>query len=288
MDKIDKEDDGIDIDTSKFDEKDNAGTFGWTDEQSEFSKEYVKRTFQNTFSSSYTPFDRTTHDLRLKLQPMNYDLEHAFVIPVITRDAIEKDSSLLNLYHDLDQSILSNASSYDDVKEQVEDLIKKAGGSRTTFTLVVDVAVECRELFWVTEKESGTVVQGSKDNENVVMHLVRFEMVLTKINTFGSWIIADIDDMLGGNVWHLRNEDDASSSKEEAKEDDEPASQEKNVDDAPASEGKKVEDEVKDSDTPKDKPSSWFSKASYFSFEQNCLLKDVARLLTLYCTCCVL
>jgi len=248
MAKIDKEDGGIDIDTSKLDNE----SFEWTDEKSEHAKDYVKGTLQETLLSQYAPFDRTTHDLQLKIQPMSYELEHAFVIPVITREAIAKDSTLLDLYHDLDQSIIANSSSYDDVKEQVEDLIQKSGGSRTTFTLVVDLSVECREQFCVTEKESGKVVQGSKDGENVVLHLVRFEMVLTKLQTFGSWIISDWDDMLDGNVWHLRKDDKEESSDTSTKDEAETES-------SSEKEEKKVEGKDNDNDddnAPKEKPSS--------------------------------
>jgi hypothetical protein len=231
--------------------------FEWTDKHSQEAEEYVKTTLQDNLWSKYTSFfDLSTHDLQLKLQPMNYALEHAYVIPVITRDAVAKDSKLLDTYHDLDESIIHNESSYDEVKEQVESLIEKAGGSRTTFTLVVDMSVECREQFCVTEKESGTVVQGTKDEENTVLHLVRFEMVLTKLNTLGSWIISDWDDMLGGNVWHVKKDKDESSAiEDEEKATTTPAASEETSTDASDETAPLEEDPKNDDNSSKEKPS---------------------------------
>ena len=91
--------------------------------------------------SKYADIDLSQYDFKLKLQPLNHVIEHAYVIPVLTRDAVARDPSLLQLYQQLDESIIANAASYDEVKNQVEELIEKAGNSRQTFTLVVDISI---------------------------------------------------------------------------------------------------------------------------------------------------
>jgi hypothetical protein len=213
MESIDKEDDGIEIDTSKLD----LLSTEWTDEKSQEATGYVDSMLEETLRSKYAAIDLSQYDFKLKLQPLNYELEHAYVIPVLTRDAVARDPSLLQLYQQLDESIIANASSYDEVKNQVEELIEKAGNSRQTFTLVVDVSIECLEDFAVTEKDSGQVVAGqvADQEQQTVLHLVRFEMLITKIHTLGSWIISDWDDMLDGNVWHLMKKSDKEEEQED-------------------------------------------------------------------------
>ena len=69
----------------------------------------------------------------------------------------------------------------------------------------------------MTEKESGKVVAGQAANQEqeTVLHLVRFEMLITKIHTLGSWIISDWDDMLDGNVWHMVKKSDKEEEEQE-------------------------------------------------------------------------
>lgn len=194
----------------------------WTEEASQDALGFVEATLEETLRSKYSAIDTDAFDVKFSLAPMSYQLEHAFIIPVITREAIAKDSSLLDLYHDLDQTIIENSASYDDVKDRVETLIEKSGGSRQTFTLIVDTSVECREQFSVSNKSTGALVQGS-EQEQVVMHLVRFEMVLKEKDMLTTWRVVDWDDMLGGNVWHIKKGEETADEKDENK-GDEPSS----------------------------------------------------------------
>jgi hypothetical protein len=226
MESIDKDDKGIDVDTSLLDAS-SIGDQHWTDEQSKEQQAFVQGTLEENLRSKYSVIDRSVYDVALKVQPLNYRLEHAYFIPIITRETCRRDPKLKALYEDLDKASPTNG---DDIRSQILALVERSGTTRHTITIVADVSVECQERFVITDKATGTIVAG-QDQEHVVVHLVRFEMLVTKLRTFGKWIISDWDDMLDGNVWHLNkpnpesHEDDDHDEANSTKKDGESPSQ---------------------------------------------------------------
>ena len=81
-------------------------------------------------------------------------------------------------------------------------------------TVIADVTIRCLEYFQVKDVRTGEIVQGMGDDEDEeeVVHLVRFEVVTdrkkdnnnnyTRERDIGSWKIIDVDDLLDGNVFH--------------------------------------------------------------------------------------
>eukprot|EP00546_Thalassionema_frauenfeldii_P008427 CAMPEP_0178922298 /NCGR_PEP_ID=MMETSP0786-20121207/16072_1 /TAXON_ID=186022 /ORGANISM="Thalassionema frauenfeldii, Strain CCMP 1798" /LENGTH=251 /DNA_ID=CAMNT_0020596639 /DNA_START=201 /DNA_END=956 /DNA_ORIENTATION=- len=202
--KIDKGDDGIEVDTAILRDQ---STSKWTDDDEKSAKKFIEETLEERLRAKYEDIiDSSVHDIRFKCRPLDYSLEYAYVIPILTREIVAQDPSLLEMYRDLDQSILSKSVSPDDIKEQVQKLMERVKDGDSTFTLIVDMSVKCLESFSISNKETGDIIQGS-DNEQEVYHLVRFENIAhqNKKPALGNWIISDWDDLLNGNVWHLKN-----------------------------------------------------------------------------------
>mmetsp|Transcript_31006 Transcript_31006/g.47285 ORF Transcript_31006/g.47285 Transcript_31006/m.47285 type:complete len:313 (-) Transcript_31006:278-1216(-) len=203
MGKIDKGGDGIEVDTALF--RDQSST-NWTDEDIKASKKFIEETLEERLRSKYSNIlDPDVHDFKFKCRPADYVLEYAYVIPILTREIVARDPSLLEMYRDLDQSILSKSVSPDDIQEQVQKLMARVKNGEATFTLIVDMSVKCLESFCISNRETGDIIQGSGD-EQEVYHLVRFENIAQKNKepSLGNWIISDWDDLLQGNVWHLK------------------------------------------------------------------------------------
>lgn len=200
--KIDKGGDGIEVDTAVL--RDQASN-NWTDEDMKSSKKFVEETLEERLRCKYVNIiDPENYDFKFKCRPLDYALEYAYVIPILTREIVAQDPSLLELYRDLDQSILSRTSP-DDIQEQVQKLMGRVKNGEATFTLIVDMSVKCMESFSISNRGNGDIIQGS-DDEQEVYHLVRFENIaqINKEPALGNWIISDWDDLLEGNIWHLK------------------------------------------------------------------------------------
>ena len=81
--------------------------------------------------------------------------------------------------------------------------LEQEGKTISLFTIICDVSIQCLEVFAIKDKNTGAIVSGSTEPEEV-SHLVRFEVVANMDGTrhLGSWRIVDWDDMLNGNVWY--------------------------------------------------------------------------------------
>lgn len=80
-------------------------------------------------------------------------------------------------------------------------------------TVIMQVLVECDEVFSVTDLNNGKILQGHGDGKiRSIPHVVRLEAVLEvrKDNegsqeewVLGKWQITDWDDLLEGNIWFV-------------------------------------------------------------------------------------
>lgn len=166
-------------------------------------------------------------NIHLECQPKSAHLISLFTVPLITREEVTQTPSLQNLYPDLYRKLLSKTMEeielsdgrsdglslrqvYAEMKEFVEDKVEKQDDVGVIqMTVVAQAVIECDEVFYVRDVESGAIVQGDDDGKiKEVPHLVRFEMVVNwdwqqgKLQT-NSWQITDWDDLLDGNIWYL-------------------------------------------------------------------------------------
>jgi len=203
MTKIDKGIAGIDLDTTspKIESLGN-----WTEEEDKDAKDFIDGTLEERLRSKYNSIDPKIHDVRFSCKPISYEVEYGHVVPIITREVVAKDPHLLELYQDF------IGGSYSDIQEKFKRLLERAKNGDATFTLVVDVSVQCLERFYIADKETGDIIQGSNTEEEVC-HLVRFENTVRQDekHPFGDWIITDWDDLLEGNVWYIK--EDVTSNK---------------------------------------------------------------------------
>jgi len=141
------------------------------------------------------------------LRPLQCRLESAFLIPHLTRDDVKADPSLEGAY----TAIENEWKETQDVKvvsEMGKALTKKTVHLGTKRSIIIDVSVNCMEIFQLRDTITGKIIHGQEEeSEQEVTHLVRFEMETTRgdhvgVRNLGSWQIIDIDDMLDGNVWH--------------------------------------------------------------------------------------
>jgi hypothetical protein len=187
MHKIEFGEFGIDLDTSKLsrDEQD------WTDDDLTAASNYCAATIDDSLLSKYSSIDTDKFDLTLKIQPSACRLEFAYSLP-LTKGLVAKDPSLKKTY----RAMQEEGASRSEIMQLEKALVANSPpGSNTVFA---DVSIKCVERFWVREKETGKLVQGSEEDQ-FALHLVRFEMRSTE---GASWKIVDWDDSLKGNVWH--------------------------------------------------------------------------------------
>mmetsp|Transcript_8191 Transcript_8191/g.11948 ORF Transcript_8191/g.11948 Transcript_8191/m.11948 type:complete len:356 (-) Transcript_8191:287-1354(-) len=133
--------------------------------------------------------------LRLEMKPIGVPhIESTYVVPALTRAAVDRDPTLKGLYSRLEREIHEQGMGIGEMEEQAAKLIEKTGSTTSVRTIFADVSVNCMELFGTDEKEPSEVT-----------HLVRFEMQ-TERGDRGQrvptkWRIVDWDDLLGGNSW---------------------------------------------------------------------------------------
>ena len=174
------------------------------------------------------------HKLQIKLRsnPKSATIQSLFVLPFLTRREVEDNVALKHSYRNIVKALHSRGSekgrelNYIEignlVGEKLDDMSmaqmqrrerKKMNrdndrdGNIMQVTVVAQVSIDCDEVFFVKDTETGDVVQGDAEgNTNDVTHLVRFEMVVdmnaeTGEVHLGNWQITDWDDLLDGNMF---------------------------------------------------------------------------------------
>ena len=183
----------------------SPATASWTDEDRITSKALTNTLLEDKLWKKYQSLDSTTIDMRLKITPVNARIEHAFVVPVLTRESLKENPSLKGSYRKMEVEFQKNKD-IDQARALASALID-ATGNIGIRTVIFDVSIACLELFQIKDLATGEVLQGNDDDvERMVTHLVRFEMVTTSGSAgermHGSWQVVDWDDLCNNNQWY--------------------------------------------------------------------------------------
>ena len=150
------------------------------------------------------------------LKPIASRLESIFMVPSLTRDDVNNNPSLKGAYTAIDKA-WKEQKSMDNMRTLSKEMVQKTAHKGSKRSIIMDVSIDCAEIFQIKDLISGKVIQGQGKGEidtndldlepEMTTHLVRFEMVTSKgiqqgQRDIGSWYIIDIDDQLSGNVWH--------------------------------------------------------------------------------------
>merc|ERR1711862_239424 len=137
--------------------------------------------------------------VRLQTRPISSKIISTSMM-IYSRNMVQKNPELKGLWKKSTNEIYSYI--YDNIL-----LFSTKGGE---FTVICQVLIQCKEIFWVKDIKSGTIIQGSEDGDDCekdVVHLVRFEIPCRYSASRGlvfepeSWIISDWDDLLKGNLF---------------------------------------------------------------------------------------
>jgi hypothetical protein len=170
--------------------------------------------------------DSGKEQMRILLQtrPLSSKLVSMFVVPCLTRTAVEESPALRHTYRNMANHLLEIEAemgrelgareAFSRVKDQMVDLVRQRveihpdGYGVLEHTVIAQILVMCDEAFGVKDLLTEKMVQ-SDGVRRTVPHLVRMEMVVQSrlhrsgpaTNHLGSWKITDWDDLLGGNIW---------------------------------------------------------------------------------------
>mmetsp|Transcript_32259 Transcript_32259/g.74103 ORF Transcript_32259/g.74103 Transcript_32259/m.74103 type:complete len:210 (-) Transcript_32259:177-806(-) len=209
MEQIDQEEKGIQLDTKERPAE-------WTEEQEKDASAYVQDTLEESLRQAYESLEEDVImplHVQFHIEPISWQLEHIFVVPVLTRKAVQKDPSLQGTYRKMEETFQANGD-FGEIRSMAERLVEQTQNAEGR-TLLADLSILCRERFTIKRKQSDDdendgssgklLVQGSTGDHQAT-HLVRFEMEMKHDDNGnkvpGDWQIIDWDDMLEGNVWH--------------------------------------------------------------------------------------
>jgi len=168
------------------------------------------------------------------LLPIASRLENIFLVPSLTREDVKQTPSLKGAYSAIEKAWYDQgrtAQNLEKIQSMAKELMQKTVHSGSKRSIIMDVSIDCHEMFQIKDTRTGKVIQGQgksegqEDDDDVdvdvdigenddtglqpkeTTHLVRFEMVTSKGENpgereLGSWYIIDIDDQLNGNTWH--------------------------------------------------------------------------------------
>jgi hypothetical protein len=170
----------------------------------------LRQLYENAHKSG-----RNQLQIKLTIEPKSACLKSVFGLLFISRRDVTEDTEGLAKIKRLSE--LPHDPPFSDMVQAVSDFILAAMERRDfrslDTTVEAQVIVTCDESFQVIDRATGVVLQGSEDGAvRQVDHLVRFETTVTTHkpetfpfipkNTIGSWIITDIDDLLGFKKWY--------------------------------------------------------------------------------------
>ena len=168
----------------------------------------VEQSLRKLYQSAHE-FGKHQLQVRLECRPTHARIQHLFVFPLLSRNAIQRKPALKKQYRQLlEVSAVAPREAVPIYQELVMQMLERGTGEST---VICQVLIECEEIFWVKDLATGTVLQGYEDEKfRKVFHLVRFEMVaetrfpknrIIPLEMIpGSWQITDIDDLLEGNL----------------------------------------------------------------------------------------
>ena len=173
--------------------------------------EYLKGMIDKKLLQKFRSINPQNLQIKFSMKPIEAKLQHIFVVPItgLTRQIVEEKAYLKGAIYRLHSAYRENGfdSNYFDM---VTDFAKDIGPDfNSKRTVVAEATIRCLEFFQVKNSKSGIVVQGMEDGceEEEVLHIVRFEVVTDKSEDsdkrkIGNWKIIDLDDLLGGNLFH--------------------------------------------------------------------------------------
>jgi hypothetical protein len=162
--------------------------------------------------------------VKLKMKVLGGRLIGFDVVEFVTRAMAEEDASQKKLLKEAHEAYRTGGiwAYYSTLENVGLNLMQLHGTSSVSFTIIMDVLVDCEEQFTVVD-DNGNVVQGDATKTSnagdaangeetatpsyrPTCHLVRLENVVefnVVNNSFerGSWMITDFDDLLQGNQW---------------------------------------------------------------------------------------
>ena len=176
-----------------------------TDAERSSAQSLTKTLLEETLWAKYQSLDPTTICLKLKIVPVDARIEHAFVVPVLTRASVKEKPSIKGSYRNMEAEFQKNK----DISQarQLANEIIDATGNIGVRTVIFDVSIDCIESFQIKDAKTGELIQGTDTNESKrVTHLVRFEMVTTPGDegqrAQGSWQLVDWDDLSKNYQWY--------------------------------------------------------------------------------------
>ena len=191
-----------------------------TEEDHQASAEYVESMIEESLLQLYPKPSSSSiempHQISFQLKPIASRLESAFLVPSLTRNDVKSLPKLKGSYSRIEAE-WKKTQSMSILRDMAEELHKQTDHGGSKRSLIIDISVDCLEIFQIRDKKTGTILQGQGFGESeseeggvkeaTVTHLVRFEAETMKgekpgERILGSWQIIDIDDMLNGNVWH--------------------------------------------------------------------------------------
>lgn len=159
--------------------------------------------------------------IKLKMRPTSASILSAYCIPFLTREKVKTDPSLQSTFSDIYLKAEEHQGYFDACRFVFSEL-RSLGHDQTecktdhavlNSTVIVQVMVECEEIFQVSCARTGHILQGHKDGKiRKIPHVVRLEAVISSqrpyvngkaVAEIGAWQITDWDDLLGGNIWYL-------------------------------------------------------------------------------------
>lgn len=165
---------------------------------------------QNVLDQYKNAITDSRFQVRLLTRPMSAKLVNLNIIPY-TRGMVQEKPELKGLYCSLlAAGGANNNDQYNELRDKFFNAVGK-GTKETVFktTVISQVLIHCKEIFYIKDKDTGKVIQGEEsDVEKDVYHLVRFEIpVFNQANIFlygdpTSWVVSDYDDLLNGNVFY--------------------------------------------------------------------------------------
>ncbi|KAL7459125.1 hypothetical protein ACHAWC_010840 [Mediolabrus comicus] len=225
-DVVHNENQCISIDTSKMTTRRKNASADTADANDETTKtssqsasiesnDYLNQMIDQTLLQKYQQLDLQHLQLKLTIKPIPVQLQNIFAVPMLTREIVNQKPHLKGAYQRLEK-VYKETKSYAEVKQKTYELAEEVGLQSAKRTVIADVSIRCLEYFQVKDVRTGEIVQGMGDDEDEeeVVHLVRFEMVTdrkkkdnnnnnnTGERDIGSWKIIDVDDLLDGNVFH--------------------------------------------------------------------------------------
>jgi hypothetical protein len=161
---------------------------------------YCNSMLEQKLIEFYASVDPSTTNVLLCMKPVSSKIENIFSVS-FTRNMVQEDASLVEIGRKMRYTAQVDRNPMEAAR--MLGKLEQKGKSINLFTVICDVSIQCLEAFAVKDKNSGAIVSGSTEPEEV-LHLVRFEVAVNMDGTsrLNSWRVVDWDDMLNGNVWY--------------------------------------------------------------------------------------